>query len=67
MLGEQCDWHNACDNGLACNITARIPTCRQLCDLGNPVCPAGHECVPWWTEDSRPVPKTEHVGVCTEA
>lgn len=66
QLGEQCDWHNSCANGLMCHVAARIPTCHQLCDLRNPACPAGNACALWWTEDSDPVPTTEHVGVCTE-
>ncbi len=73
--GEECEFINVCDSGLAC-IEGELLGCMSLgcctsfCDLGDPMADAGcdavvpgHACVPWHEEGTAPAGE-EHIGLC---
>lgn len=71
MYGDNCEYLNSCDPGLACADAAGVPgctgsgCCSPFCDTSAPnECPdmdVGQVCEPWF---ETPVPGYENVGLC---
>jgi hypothetical protein len=68
-LGDACEWLNGCAPGLLCVDGALLPTCEgggdcctSFCELANPACEPGSECVPLFEPGEQP--DYDHVGVC---
>ncbi len=71
--GEPCKGLGQCAAGLACVASdsgagcgGEKLCCGELCDMTAPSCAGGRECVSWWEDDDRPLPKVEHVGLCVD-
>ena len=70
--GDACEYFNDCDSGFAClggDFVAGCTDercCGTLCDLNDPTCDAGEECLPWYQDGPAP-PDLDHVGVCLDA
>lgn len=72
-VGAPCSQPWDCQAGLVCADSGALSSCEPgtggcctpYCDVRDPECPAGTQCVSWWGEGSRPpLPVVEHVGVC---
>ena len=73
--GDSCGGEGQCGVGLACIGSDALRSCElggwgcctPYCDVREPDCPTGTQCVSWWPEDgARPLPVVEHVGVCMD-
>jgi hypothetical protein len=72
--GDECEFINVCDPGLACVPPELVPgcsgvgCCSPFCDVTEPnTCPGaaeGQECVPWYEPGDAPA-GLENVGVCS--
>jgi len=66
FAGDACNFYPDCQPGLACiDSWPDCPggCCSPYCDLGDPVCAPGTECVAAF---QWPLPEEEHVGVCSQ-
>jgi hypothetical protein len=74
-IGDECEFLNVCDPGLACLEGARVPGCEgavgccaPFCDvLAADPCPPlleGTSCVPWFDEGEQPPCGSSIVGIC---
>lgn len=65
--GDPCEFTNGCTAGLYCGVgeCGDSPRCcLPFCDLDQPECPAGTECVPGFSEGVPPPVGSESVGRC---
>lgn len=71
VFGDECNYINACDPGLACINPAAIDPdseaggiCSRFCSFQYvDTCSGDLECIPWFEEGYTP-PEFEHVGIC---
>jgi hypothetical protein len=71
--GDECEYLNVCDPGLACLDASAVPGCEGVgccspfCDVTEPnTCPGaaeGQECQPWF-QRGEALPGFENVGAC---
>lgn len=68
LEGDPCEFINACDAGLYCGSSLddceAAGCCRPFCDVSQPSCPVGTECVPGFPDDVIPPIGQEFVGFC---
>jgi hypothetical protein len=67
MLGDACEYTFQCQVGFACIDALAVPgcdgvaCCSPFCSTSEPICPQGMSCVPWFDNDSPPLP---NLGIC---
>jgi len=67
--GSPCEYVNACDPGLVCADGSLVPDCEDIgcctpyCDVNDPSCRGGAECVPWYGDGEAPM-CFEDLGAC---
>ena len=65
--GDACAYFNECDPGFFCAAGEHVPDCADPsccsshCDVGDPTCAEGQECLEWYADAP---PGYENVGGC---
>ncbi len=68
LEGDPCEFINACDPGLYCGPPGPDcegpRCCRPYCELSQPVCPMGSECISGFPDGVQPPIGQEFAGIC---